>query len=206
MAGSLNASNFIKIQNTFKERCVTLFVEAYHTSIANKSVQLDFDENDITKILNHYIDQNLKRKEWKISSTLEYYLFDEEVQFEKGFAAKSSRIDLRFTKFWQKEEFKYYIEAKNLKSNDSGLKRRYITTGIDNFLTGGKYFNCDGFLVGYILEGTVDSCVDGVNSLLKRDGRVSEILTSQTSNVSIDNRFSKHSEKDIFHLFLNYVS
>jgi hypothetical protein len=60
-------------------------------------------------------------------------------------------------------------------------------------------------LVGYILEGTVDSCVDGINSLLKKDGRASEILTTQPSNVSIDNRFSKHSEKEIFHLFLNYT-
>ena len=42
----------------------------------------------------------------------------------KGFAAKFSRIDVRFGKFWQNNEYKYYIEAKNLKSNDSGLKRR----------------------------------------------------------------------------------
>ncbi|ANO47136.1 hypothetical protein B0A78_01825 [Flavobacterium columnare NBRC 100251 = ATCC 23463] len=205
MAGSLNSSNFLKIQNLFKERCVTLFIEAYYTSISNRSVQLDFEENDITKILNHYIDQNLKRKEWKISSTLEYYLFDEEVRFEKGFAAKSSRIDLRFTSFWQQEEFKYYIEAKNLKSNDSALKRRYISTGINNFLKGGKYFSCDGFLVGYILEGTVEHCVNGINKLLLKDGRSSELLEEKITLNLVNSHFSKHQEKEILHLFLNYI-
>ena len=45
---------------------------------------------------------------------------------------------MRYSTFWEGEEYKYFVEAKNLKSKVSSLKRRYIATGIDNFLTGDK--------------------------------------------------------------------
>ena len=206
MAGTLTTSIFLNFQNKFKERCTTLFIEAYHTSISNKSISLNFEENDITAILHNHIDENPKRINWKISTNRENHQFDKTAILTKGFAAKFSRIDMRFNKFWQNEEFKYYVEAKNIKSNDSGLKRRYIDTGIDNFLNGGKYFNCDGFLVGYILEGTVQKCVDGINKLLKKDNREEEILEKKDHFFSLDSHFSQHQEKEIYHLFLNYVN
>ncbi|MEO8255043.1 MAG: hypothetical protein ABI554_11715 [Flavobacterium sp.] len=206
MAGTLNTSIFLGFQNKFKERCATLFVEAYFTSISNKSIAADFHENDITAILHNYIDENPNRKNWEISTNLENHLFDRNVAYTKGFAAEFSRIDMRFANFWQGEEYKYYMEAKNLKANDSGLKRRYIDTGINNFLTGGKYFACDGFIVAYVLEGTVDNCVDGINKLLQKDKRGEEIINKKTTFLSIDNHFSSHKEKEIFHLFLDYAN
>lgn len=206
MAGTLKTSIFLNIQNNFKEQCKTLFIEAYHTSISNTSIFLDYDENDITAILHSYIDKNPKRKEWKISSNIENYLFDDNSTFSKGFAAKFSRIDMRYSTFWEGEEYKYFVEAKNLKANDSGLKRRYITTGIDNFLTGGKYYNCDGFLVGYILEGTIEECKDGINKLLIKDKKKNEVIKKAAAFLSIDIHSSNHQEKIIHHLFLNYVN
>ena len=68
---------------------------------------------------------------------------------------------------------------------------------IDNFLKGGKYFECEGFLVGYILEGTVDNCVEGINKLLQKDERVAERINN--------NFFSTHNGKELFHLFLPWV-
>ena len=198
MAGNLNPSIFLSIQDIFKKRCTTLFSEAYEASLSNKSISLDFEENDITAILHNYIDENPKRKKWKIFTNREDYQFDKNAIQIKGFAAKSSRIDMRYSTFWKSEECKYYVEAKNLKVNDSGLKRRYITTGIDNFLDGGKYFYCEGFLVGYILEGTINQCVEGINKLLKKDRRENEIIGEK--------HFSFFFWKEIFHLLLNYVN
>ena len=191
MAGNLNPSIFLSIQDIFKKRCTTLFSEAYEASLSNKSISLDFEENDITAILHNYIDENPKRKKWKIFTNREDYQFDKNAIQIKGFAAKSSRIDMRYSTFWKSEECKYYVEAKNLKVNDSGLKRRYNTTGIDNFLDGGKYFYCEGFLVGYILEGTINQCVEGINKLLKKDRRENEIIGEK--------HFSIHQGKEIFH-------
>ncbi len=206
MAGNLTNSIFLNFQNKFKEKCTTLFVEAYNTSISSKLVSIDLDENDITAILHNYIDENPKRIKWKIFTNREDYQFDKSASSIKGFAAKFSRIDMKYSMFWKDEEFKYFIEAKNLKVNDSGLKRRYIDTGIDNFLKDGKYFKCDGFLVGYILEGTILDCVNGINKLLEKDKREDEKIEKISTFLSIHNHFSFHQNKGIYHLFLDYVN
>ncbi len=206
MAGTLKTSIFLNFQNKFKERCITLFIEAYNTSISSKSVSLDFHENDITAILHSYIDENPKRVKWSISTNAESHIFNKSVDYTKGFAAKFPRIDMRFVNIWQEVEYKYFMEAKNLKSNDSSSKRRYIDTGIDNFLTAGNYYKCDGFLVGYILEGTIEKCVEGVNKLLVKDKRVNEKIEKISTFLLIDSHFSFHQEKGIYHLFLDYVN
>jgi hypothetical protein len=205
MAGNLNALIFQSFQDKFIGRCYTLFIEAYNTSVSNKSIFLDFEENDITAILHNYIDENPKRIKWEISTNREDNLFDKNIIQKKGFAAKSARIDMKYSTFWKEDEIKYYVEAKNLKSKDSGLKRRYITTGIDNFLSGGKYSNCDGFLVGYILEGTIEKCTEGINKLLKKDGRETETINKRKPSLLIESHYSRHQEKEISHLFFNYV-
>ena len=130
-------------------------------------------------------------------------MFDETVSFKKGFAAKFSRIDLRYSTFWKGDEYKYFVEAKNLKANDSSSKRRYINTGINNFLTGGKYSDCDGFLVGYILDGNIEDCVIGINKLLEKDNRKTESLVSSTF-LGFDLFSSNHRIKNLNHLFLLY--
>ena len=72
------------------------------------------------------------------------------------------------------------MEAKNLKEKDSDLKRRYIDTGINSFVSK-RYEN--GCLLGYVLEGDLDKTVAGVNKLLKKDDRGSESLKSKTHNL-----------------------
>lgn len=203
MSGTLTTSIFQNFQNKFKERCITLFVDAYHTSVSKNSILLDFHENDITAILHRYIDENPKRLKWNISTNPESHLFDKSVAYTKGFAAKFSRIDMRFVVNWHGVEYKYFMEAKNLKSSDSNSKRRYIDTGIDNFLTAGSYNKCDGFLVGYILEGTIDNCVEGINKLLEKDKRKTEILFS-SKLFSFDLFCSNHIGKNLNHIFLLY--
>jgi len=206
MAGILTTAIFLSFQNKFKERCTTLFIEAYYTSISNKSILLDFEENDISAILHHYIDENPKRKKWAIITNTENHLYKKEVTPAKGFAAQFSRIDMRYTTIWNGEEYKYFVEAKNLKSNNSGLKRRYIETGIDNFQLGGKYYNNEGFLVGYILEGTTQNCVEGVNKLLINDKRENEQIMGPSTYLSFDIFISYHQSKDLLHLFLDFVN
>ena len=206
MAGTLTTDIFLKFQEKFKDRCVTLFLEAFYTSISNNSISLNFHENDITAILHSYIDENPKRLKWNISTNPENHLFDKTAAYTKSFAAKFPRIDMRFVNIWQENEHKYFMEAKNLRSNDSNSKRRYITTGIDNFLKAGSYYKCDGFLVGYILEGTIDSCVEGINKMLIKDKRTDEVIC-KIPNFLIERRFSNHNNSKLMsHVFLNFVN
>lgn len=205
MAGNLNPLIFQKVQSIFRDRCIKLLIDAYFTSISDESVLPNFDENDITAILYSYIDNNPIRKNWKISANTENHLFDNTTVPKKGFAAEFSRIDMRFTSFWNELECKYYVEAKNLKEKDSALKRRYITTGIDNFLVGGKYEKCNGLLVGFILEGTSENCVLGINNLLKKNKR-QDSLISTTKIHNLDLYTSSYNGKTLPHLFFDYCN
>lgn len=207
MAGSLNSNIFLSAQDIFKKRCVTLFLDAYHLSKKENLIPRTFDENDISSILHNYIKKNPKRKNWKISSQVESHIFDETpLSYTKGFAAKQSRIDFKFGNFWKNDEYEFFVEAKNLKSIDSSLKRRYIDTGINNFLPpSGKYKDCNGFLIGYVLEGTINDCVSGINKLLEKDKRQSEVLVA-TNILSYDIYSSKHQTKDLAHIFLLYTN
>ena len=107
----------------------------------------------------------------------------------KPFAAKLPRIDLRLATINSSLEYVYHMEAKNLKETDSGLKRRYIDTGINNFVSL-KYEN--GCLLGYVLEGELVKTVDGVNNLLKKDKRDSENLKPKRHNLHHSYYESEH--------------
>lgn len=142
-----------------------LMIDSYNTAIKNKSISADWNENNITAQLHEYIDNNPLRLKWSISSNVEHHLPKDSIPKTKNFSAKYPKIDLRFTVFKSQNEYKYFFEAKNLKEKDSALKRRYIQTGI---------------LIGYLLEGNLDLTVKGINSLLTKDKRSTEILQQQT--------------------------
>ena len=177
MIGRFNYSD--SFREAFKNKCIYLYVSAYHKAIKAKSINLNWEENDITAQLYEYIDNDQYRVDNCIAVNVEHHLADDSLPKDKGFSAKYSRIDMRFIIIRNSFEYKYFAEAKLLKENSSALKRRYIETGIDNFING-KYY--DGFLVAYIVEGVLSSAVDGINKLLKKDHRDSEILMKGICN------------------------
>ena len=171
MVGSFNFTD--KFKASFENKCIRLLVDAYNSSVAKKHITNNLEENDITIILNHEIENNPIRLKWKIGNNVEHHNYTPSTPKVKGFSLKLSRIDLRFNCITSEYEYKYFMEAKNLKENDSALKRRYIDTGIDNFVSK-RYPN--GFLCGYLLLGTVKKTIEGINDLLKKDGRTIEQL------------------------------
>lgn len=185
----LNIDIIKKFRRTFETRCLALVIDAYKVAIDNKSIKLDWDENDITAELHSYIDSDQKRIDWKIITNVEQHIPKKDIEKEKGFAAKFPRIDMRLTTFSSHQEYKYHLEAKNLKQNSSKLKRRYIDTGIDSFVSK-KYSN--GSIIGYLLEGEVDKTMDGINSLLVKDDRESEILKTGILTLHPDYYESEH--------------
>lgn len=186
---ALNSFITDKFKSAFENQCITLMVNAYETSLIKKEIQTTWDENDISAQLHAYVQDDTLRTKWKISTNVEFHIFQDDAEKTKGFASKFPRIDFRFTKFFPKE-YVYFMEAKNLKENDSGLKRRYIDTGISNF-TSKKYSN--GCLLGYLIEGNMDETTKGINYLLTKDGRNSEILEKIESPLHTDYYESQHS-------------
>ncbi|MDR0970734.1 MAG: hypothetical protein LBM67_09390 [Lentimicrobiaceae bacterium] len=162
----------ISYKKAFEQKCFRLIIEAYQTSLTERVIQLDWNENDISSEIHKCMNKNPLRRKWKVSTNVEADI-PKDIPKEKGFADKFPRIDFRLTSFISIYEYEYFFEAKNLKQNDSALKRRYIDTGINNFVSG-KYEN--GSLIGYLLEGKTDETVKGINSLLVKDKRDVEVL------------------------------
>ena len=187
----------------FEDKCIRLFVEAYNQSVIDKSIRLDWNENDITGQLHEYIEVNpLRKKNPPVTTNVEHHLSNKSVEKVRGFTSKNSRIDLRFVTFNSEDECKVFFEAKNLKEKSYALKRRYIDTGIDNFIT--KKYPL-GFLVGYLLEGAVNPTIDGVNYLLKNKKREKEYLYSKKHDIVQYYYVSYHSGLCLKHLIFDFT-
>jgi hypothetical protein len=201
MALNINISN--KFRNTFEKRCFRLIIEAYKISLTERIIQLDWNENDISSELHQHIKESSLRKKWEISTNVESHV-PKDIPKVKGFSAKFPRIDFRLTSFISTYEFEYFFEAKNLKQNDPALKRRYINTGINNFISG-KYVN--GSLIGYLLEGKTDETVIGINSLLEKNKRQNEILNFTFNKLFNSYYESFHSDRMILkHLIFDFTA
>lgn len=203
---ALNISISSKFKDAFQEKCFSLLIAAYKTTLTEKKIQLNWDENDISTELHEHITKNEQRIEWHISSNVEAHKATGNlgIQKVKGYSSKLPRIDFRFTTFQARNEYEYFFEAKRLKTKDSHLKRRYINTGINSFISG-KYSN--GCLIGYVLSGSVSSNISSLNSLLLKDKRESETLEHVTH--PLHNSFYESHHKNLGslkHLLLDFKS
>ena len=167
-----------------ERRCLTLLCDGYCVVKSKGSISIDKEEEDISKELLLSINANIKRMEWQIDIIPEYRLYKND-----GIAAKSAaRIDFRFSG-WSTNQWEYFAEAKNLIEIDSfkagrktkisanQLHRRYIETGIDNYLSS-KYPQ-NGCLIGYILQGKTENIVSMLNICLCALNRKTELLQSK---------------------------
>jgi hypothetical protein len=87
---------------------------------------------------------------------------------------------MRMSTFSSSDEYCFYVEAKRLKEKDSMLLKRYITTGIDHYLSK-KYPH--GILLGYLVEGNIDATIQKINALLTKKKRESEMLNRQSHSL-----------------------
>ena len=175
----LNKVIVASFKRGFEEKCFQLITESYVSAMETKVIKLNWDENDITSELHELIKENPLRLKWSIVTNVEQHLPKDDIEKEKGFAAKLPRIDLRLVTINSSLEYEYHMEAKNLKEKDHGLKRRYIDTGINSYVSK-KYEN--GCLLGYVLEGALHKTVYGINKLLKKDDRELEFLKPKPYN------------------------
>ncbi|MDR0655372.1 MAG: hypothetical protein LBG22_03580 [Treponema sp.] len=197
MTGVFNHCKSFK--ESFHDNCIELVVSAYQKALIENSVSINWEENDITVQLHEYIDKDQFRRKKHIFTNVESHLTNTALPKERGFADKYSRIDMHFSVFKSDNDYHCFAEAKLLKEQDSTLKRRYITTGIDSF-TSRKYY--DGFLIAYIMEGVLINTVEGVNKLLKKDNRNAEILIRNTCKYHNEYYESKHSSIGILKHFM----
>ncbi len=190
-------------KDAFEQKCYRLIIEAYQTSLTEQVIQLDWNENDISSELHRLIKENPLRRKWKFFTQVEAHL-PKDIPKVKGFSDKFPRIDFKLSSFYKNDDCDYFFESKNLKQNDSSLKRRYINTGIDNFVSK-KYEN--GSLIGYLLEGNTNETIKGINYLLEKDKRNTEILIFKSNKLIKTYYESNHSDIGILkHLIFDFTN
>ncbi len=197
-------NNYIqqRFQQKFESNCYKLLISAYQQSLKEKIIKLDWDENDISQELYEKIDGNPSRRNYKIFVTREKNK-SKKGKKKKGFANKLPRIDFEMSCFSLTLEYKFYAEAKRLEEKSSKLKRAYINEGMDRFILG-KYPK--GVMLGYLLAGDVSNTVSGINKLLKKDKRQSEILKA-VSNIHKDYFESDHTSiGTLKHFIFDYTN
>lgn len=183
--GELNPVIRAKLRQTFLNRCLRITIDGYNLMKEAQDYQIDWEEESLSANLVRHMRCSQETARGKIDIICEHPLYDENIEQGKTQPKAAPRIDIRMASWTSSHQLVYYIEAKNLCQNDwhkssgatasaSHYRRRYIDTGIDNFVTE-RY--PEGCLVGYILEGEIEPIVKSINNLLaKHRNRSSEAI------------------------------
>lgn len=213
----LNNQIIAIVQGAFMKKCIVLIGRAYGNLCSYGVVNRDMDENTVS--------ENLRRlMSWDQFSSSNGILVTREQPIDNGCLLTSTqtadvlpRIDFQFQKSWSNmHTFVFFMEAKNLYANDfiktdnrnktsaKASHKRYVKKGISHILTG--YYPSTTCMLGYVLEGTINDAVNGVNAQIASVLSPKEILTpSQTSYPTLSAYVSTHSQdRTIFHLMLQF--
>lgn len=187
-------------KNAFENECIQLVVEACHLANVEKKYQSNWYENDFSELIREYINES----QFKIVCETERKLFPKTDILEKGYGDRLARIDFYFSKNWKNiARFECYMEAKRLKEKDAKLKRAYIDEGMQRYISGKYPLGC---MLGYLLEGKEKETVIGINSLLEKDKRNTEILSPKQQKVFTSIYQSMHPQIGILkHLILDFT-
>ena len=163
MAGILNNDIISDFENSFRTNCLILIGEAYKWLKDTKNITVDWNEETISANIFTHIDENEKAIAWNINVSDECRLYHKAILNNKESAKSASRIDLKLSTNWidATKRVCYFVEAKNLIENNctkqgrksklsaKKIQERYISTGIDHFISGEYPFN--GCMLGYII-------------------------------------------------------
>ncbi|VAW34174.1 hypothetical protein MNBD_CHLOROFLEXI01-1277 [hydrothermal vent metagenome] len=206
------------VDDAFEGGCIYLLTEAYKRLHTNGYVR-NWHENMFTAHLVVYMEQIRDDEDILLQIDPECYQYFQEILTGNQNPDHASRIDIRVKGGWVRRDVYYAMEAKILVENDwktrrmSKLRKRYIETGVDNFVTG-TYSQIvpKGCLIGYIVEGKPIHIQASINKWLLSKNRDSEILQDQhTVNDcqfcfrSSHARSSDQQSLHLYHVFLKFM-
>ncbi|MDR0733312.1 MAG: hypothetical protein LBF08_04535 [Dysgonamonadaceae bacterium] len=220
---TLNKTIVNSFNDEFEWRCMSLLIESCVCAKFNYNINIDCEEEYISAVLLDYIDKCPQAAEWQIDIAPEYRIYKDEILKRKKSAKSAPRIDFRFSRWTESAKLSYFVEAKNLIETDTpkeekkgkkgntitisadNLHKRYIRTGIDNYLS--EKYPANGCLVGYILQGKTENIINRLNRCLYDFNRSAEILQKQSFNLKdFDECYtSTHGDVSIEHLMFNFT-
>ena len=188
MAGFLNNDIICGFENSFRTNCLILIGEAYKWLKDAKNITVDWNEETISANIFTHIDENKKAIAWNINVSDECRMYHQAILNNKKSAKSAFRIDLKLSTNWIEatKRIGYFVEAKNLIENNCAkqgrktklsakkIQERYISTGINHFISG--EYPSNGCMLGYVIEGTPTRIVENINEILLQATRSDETL------------------------------
>ena len=207
------------VDSKFENACLCIMTEAFKRMKQERHYDLTWKETCFSACLVGYMRKIRHEKDIALRIDPESHLYREEMLNCTEDPDTAPRIDIKISGGWVHEDAYYGIEGKILVENDWGTRtasdsrRRYIATGIDNFVNGRYSDKMDrGCMVGYVVQGRASEIASKINNLLIRDGRNKEkMMNPHPINGCSDCCQSKHTrttdntEIKLHHVFLTFV-
>jgi len=199
---SISKNIYNLVSQGFENKCYLLLSEAYKKAMESTIDFTLLDENDISATLCKYIEESENSANWYVFADTEHYINNNST-VKKGFASSLKRIDFKMSSIENKHKIYFYMEAKNLKSNQIALHRRYVSTGIDNYINSNYPYGC---LLGYIQKGSIVRNIERINTeVLQVNNRSAECL-NMDSHQLFDNYYTSiHNDLRLNHIILDFT-
>ena len=206
------------VDSNFEQACLWIMTEAFKQMKREKRYDLTWKETCFSACLVGYMQKIRHEKDIRLRIDPESHLYRKEMLNCTEDPDTAPRIDIKISGGWVREDVYYGIEGKVLVENNwrtrdaSYLRRRYIATGIDNFVNGRYSDKMDiGCMVGYVVQGSASEIVSKINNLLIRDGRNKENIMLHAIDGCSNCYLSKHirttdyKEIELRHIFSTFV-
>ena len=207
------------VDSKFEKACLWIITEAFKQMKREKRYDVTWKETCFSACLVGHMQKIRHENDIALRIDPESHLYREEMLNCTEDPDTAPRIDIKISGGWVHENVYYGIEGKVLVENDWGTRtasdsrRRYIATGIDNFVNGRYSDKLDmGCMVGYVVQGRASGIASKINNLLARDGRNKEkMMNPHSINGCSDCFRSNHTrttdnkEIKLCHVFLTFV-
>ena len=206
------------VDSKFEKVCLWIMTEAFKRMKQEKCYDLTWKETCFSACMVGYMQKTRHENDIALRIDPESHLYQKEMLNCTEDPDTAPRIDIKISGGWVHEDVYYGIEGKVLVENNwrtrnaNKLHRRYIATGIDNFVNGRYSDKMDmGCMVGYVVQGSASEIASKINNLLIRDGRNKENIMLHAIDGCSNCYLSKHirttdyKEIELRHIFLTFV-
>ena len=206
------------VDSKFEKACLWIMTEAFKQMKREKRYDVTWKETCFSACLVGYMQKIRTDEDIALRIDPESHLYRKEMLNCTEDPDTAPRIDIKISGGWVREDVYYGIEGKILVENDwrtrdaSYLRRRYIATGIDNFVNGRYSDKMNiGCMVGYVVQGRASEIASKINNLLIRDERNNENIILHVIDGCSNCYLSKHirttdyKEIKLCHVFLTFV-
>jgi len=221
MTGGLSNAVSNSFFLNFERICLRVLIGAYYQIYNKKEYDIDWEEDQFSDWLINRMNKHKLTLKYRLFIYPQSLIRKDAPPVDDNHPKKSPKIDIGFWSWsFINAPAQYFFEAKNLCAKDwfkrTGTKvsssyyyNRYIETGIENFRTE-RYPN--GSLLGYVLNGDIETIVQGINERLKfTQVLIQELIRDNDYEIENYSFFfcSKHVDKrsnpvKIKHIFLSF--